>query len=83
MHNSYDVIEFDNYAILNTLQNFHFQEYFIFVFPVELKICQTQYWQNNKMNIILVTMYLTLNWNIVKKVWVVLSRNFSEQNWSY
>ena len=26
----YDVIEIDNYVILNTLQNFHFQEYSIF-----------------------------------------------------
>ena len=27
MLSSYDVIEIDNYVILYTLQNFHFQEY--------------------------------------------------------
>ena len=37
----YDVIEFDNYVILNTLQNFHFLEGFIFVYLVELKSFQT------------------------------------------
>ena len=31
MRNSYDVIDIDNYVILNTLQKFHFLEYFIFV----------------------------------------------------
>ena len=28
----YDVIEIDNYVILNTLQNSHIWEYFIFVY---------------------------------------------------
>ena len=32
MRNSYDVIEIDNYVILNTLQNFYFREYSIFVY---------------------------------------------------
>ena len=30
-HNSYDVIEIDNYVILNTLQNYILREYAIFV----------------------------------------------------
>ena len=32
MHNSYGVIESDNYVIFNKLQNFHFREYFYFIF---------------------------------------------------
>ena len=32
MRNSYDVIEIDNYVILNTLQKFHFREYSFFVY---------------------------------------------------
>ena len=31
MKKSYYIIEIDNYLILNTLQNFYFWEYFIFV----------------------------------------------------
>ena len=30
--NTYDVIEIDNYVILNTSQTFHFREYYIFVY---------------------------------------------------
>ena len=41
MQNSYDVIEIDNYIILNTLLNFHFREYSIFVDQFVLKTCQT------------------------------------------
>ena len=37
MRNSYDVNEIDNYVILNTLQNFHFQEYSIFVYQFGIK----------------------------------------------
>ena len=32
----YDVIENDNYVILSTLQNFHFQDYSIFVYRLGL-----------------------------------------------
>ena len=32
-----DVIQIDNYVILNTLQNFHFREYSIFVYNFGLK----------------------------------------------
>ena len=59
MRNSYDVIEVDNYVILNTLQNFHFREYSFFVY---------QHAEHNigkifKNNIILITKYLNLDWN--------------------
>ena len=33
--NSYDVKEIGNYVILNTLQNFHFRKYYIFIYQVE------------------------------------------------
>ena len=46
MLNSYDVIEIDNNAILNTLRNFHVREYFTFVHQFGLKTCQTYYRQN-------------------------------------
>ena len=41
MCNSYDVIEIENYVILNTLQNFHFGENYNFVYQIELKTYQT------------------------------------------
>ena len=37
MRNSYDVIEIDNHVIFNTLQNFYFWEFYIFVYQVGLK----------------------------------------------
>ena len=37
MRNSYDVIETANYVILKTLWNFHFGEYFIFIYQFGLK----------------------------------------------
>ena len=40
MRNSYDVVEIENYVILNTLQNFHFREY-VFVFQFGLKTPRT------------------------------------------
>ena len=55
---TYYVIEIDNYVILNTLQNFYFQEHSIFVYQFGLKIFKT--------NTILIAKYLNLNWNIVK-----------------
>ena len=39
--NFYDIIETDNYAILSTMHNFHFQEYSIFVYQFGLKTCRT------------------------------------------
>ena len=46
MRNYYDVIEIDNYVILNTLHNIHFQEYSIFGYQFGLKTCWTKYRQN-------------------------------------
>ena len=46
MQNSYDVIEIDNYVIFNTLQNFHFREYSIFVYQFGLKTYRTEFRQN-------------------------------------
>ena len=66
MRNSYDVIEIDNYAILNTLQNFHFLEYSIFVYQVGLKHVEPNFGKFFKTNTILIPKYLNLNWNIVK-----------------
>ena len=59
MRNSYDVIEINNYVILNTLQNFHFREYSIFI----LKHAELNFGKIIKTNIILITKYLDLNWN--------------------
>ena len=67
MRSSYDVIEIDNYVILNTSQNFHFREYSIFVYKFGLKTCRTK--KSGiifKTNTILITKYLNLNWSIVK-----------------
>ena len=67
MWNSYDVIEIDNYVILNTLPNFHFQEYSIFVYQFELKTCLTKYRQNIKDRYFFITKYFNLYWIIEKK----------------
>ena len=37
MRNSYVVNEIDNQVIFNTLQNFYFWEYYIFVYQIGLK----------------------------------------------
>ena len=68
MHNSHDVIKIDNYVILNTLQNFHFQEYSIFVYQFGLKHAKPNISKIFKNNIILITKYLNPNWNIVKSL---------------
>ena len=68
MRNSYDVIEIDKYVILNTLQNFHFREYSIFVYQYGLKHAEPNIGKIFKNNINLNTKYLNLNWNIVKRV---------------
>ena len=85
MRISYDVIEIDNYVILSTLQNLHFREYSIFVYRFGLKTYQTLYTQNIKhTNIILITKYLNLNLNIVKKLifylkkGLILNNNFQK-----
>ena len=61
MRNSYDVIEIDNYVILNTLQNFHLREYSIFVYQVGLKHAEPNFGIIFKTNTILITKYLNLN----------------------
>ena len=66
MRSSYDVIEIDNYVILNTLQNFHFREYFIFVSKFRLKHVEPNIGKISKTSTILITKYINLNWNIVK-----------------
>ena len=66
MRNSYNIIEIDNYVILNTLQNFHFQEYSIFAYQFGLKTCQTNFGKTFKTNTIFITKYLNYYWNIVK-----------------
>ena len=66
MPNSYDVIEIDNYVILNALWNFHFREYSMFVYQFGLKHAKPNIGKIFNANIILITKYLNLNWNIVK-----------------
>ena len=44
---SYDVIEIDNYFILNILQNILFREYSNFVYQFGLKTCRTKFRQNS------------------------------------
>ena len=46
MRNSYDVIEIDNYVILNTLQKLNLQEYSMLVYQFLLKTCRTEFRQN-------------------------------------
>ena len=58
MRNSYDVIEIDNQVIFNTLQNFYFWEYYIFVYQVGLKHAKPNIGKIFKTNIILITKYL-------------------------
>ena len=66
MRNSYDVIEIDNFVILNTLQNFGFREYSIFVYQFGLKHAEQNIGKIFKTNINLNTKNLNLNCNIVK-----------------
>ena len=66
MRNSYDVIEIDNYVILNTLQNIHFREYSIFVYQFGPKYIEPNFGKIFKINTILITKYLNLHWIIVK-----------------
>ena len=66
MRSSYDGIEIDNYVILNTMQNFHFQEDSIFVYKFGLKHAKPNIGKIFKTITILITKYLNLNWNIVK-----------------
>ena len=66
MRTSYDVIEIDNYVILNTLQNFHFQEYSILSIHLVSKHAKPNIGKIYKINTILITKYFNLNWNIVK-----------------
>ena len=77
MRNSYDVIEIDNYIILNTLQNFHFREYSIFVYLFGIKHAEPNIGKIFKNNVILITKYLNVNWNNVKKKipkkWLILN----------
>ena len=68
MCDSYDVIEIDNYVILSTLQDFHVQEYYIFVYRFGLKHTETNKGKPFKTNVILITKYLILNWKIVKSL---------------
>ena len=72
MRSSYDVIEIDNYVTLNTLQNFHFQEDSIFVYKFGLEHAKPNVGKIFKTNTILITKYLNLNWNIVKKFYFLL-----------
>ena len=75
MRNSCDVIETDNYAILNTLQNFHFRDYSISVYQVELKYTEpNSIGKIVQANISTITKYLNLYWNIVKSFIVIAFR---------
>ena len=66
MPNSYDVIAIDKCVILNTLRDFPFREYSIFVHQFGLKQTKAYIGKLFNSNIILITKYLNLNWNIVK-----------------
>ena len=66
MRNSYDVIKTDNYVNFETLQNFHFGEYFIFVYQFGLKHAEPDIGKIFKNNTFVITKYLNLIWNIVK-----------------
>ena len=65
MHNSYDVIQVDNYVIFNTLQNFHFRENFIFLSSLTKNMFNLML-EKIKTNIISNIKYLNINWYIVK-----------------
>ena len=66
MRSSYDIIENNNYVILNSLQNFYFGEYSIFVYQVGLKHAEPKTGKILKTIIILMTKFLYFNWDIVK-----------------
>ena len=68
MRTFYDVIEIDNHVILSSLQNLHFGEYSIFVYRFGLKHAKPNNGKIFNTNIILITKYLNLNWNIVKSL---------------
>ena len=64
MRNSYDIIEIDNHVIFNTLQNFYFWEFYIFVNQAGLKHAETNIGKTFKTNIILITKYLIVKSSI-------------------
>ena len=76
-------IEIDKYVILSSLQNYHFREYSLFVYRFGQKHAKPNISKIFKTNIILITKYLHLNWNIVKsfiffilKKWLILNKHF-------
>ena len=67
MRTSSDIIEIDNYVILNTLQMFSFLRIlYFFLYLFGLKHAEPNIGKIFKTNIILITKYLNLNWNFVK-----------------
>ena len=74
MCNSYDVIEIGKYVILITLHDFHFQVYSLFVYRFGLKHAEPNIGKIFKNNIILITKYLDLNWNIAKSLFFTLKK---------
>ena len=87
MRNYYDVIEIDIYVVVNTLQNFHFQEHPYFVYQFGLKNAEPNIGKLFKTNYILITKYHSRNWNIVKssiftvKKIFTLNKNFQNCYW--
>ena len=68
MRNSYDVIEIDNYIILNihVLQNFISENNLFLSINLVLKHAKPNIGKIFKTNTIFITKYFNLNWNIVK-----------------
>ena len=61
MRNFYDVIEIDNYVILNTLQNFIVEKILFLSINLVSKHAKHNIGKIFKTNIILITKYLNLN----------------------
>ena len=72
MRNSYDIIEIDIYVILSTLQIFIAKNIlflsidFILFLSIDFRTLDVR--KIFKTTVILITKYLNLSWNIVKKI---------------
>ena len=66
MRSFYDVIEIDNYVILNTLRIFISENFLFLPINLDLKHAEPNIGKIFQTNTILITKYLNLNWNIVK-----------------
>ena len=80
MHSSHDVIEFYNYVILNPFRIFISKNISFLFIQLNSKHVKPNIGKMFKTNNILVTVYLTLDWNNVKKGFFFLNKSLNLNN---